>query len=92
MKPENFFQNMENVANGIFRVNLHLHTTASDGKFTIPDLFDQLSEYAKTVKNPPFIVSITDHDNVEGAKEAIRYMAANPEKFKHVLFAPGNRI
>ena len=50
-------------------VDLHLHTTASDGTLTPTQLIDQIS--ATTLRT----VAITDHDSTEGVAEAIE--AAN---------------
>ncbi|WP_297429254.1 PHP domain-containing protein [Clostridium sp.] len=47
--------------------DFHIHSNYSDGKFSISELLDlyKKSEYD--------IVSITDHDTMEGCKEAIEY-------------------
>ena len=49
------------------KVDLHMHTNFSDGKFSPKTLIN----YAK--KSGLSIVSITDHDNVNGLTEAIKY-------------------
>ena len=54
-------------------VDLHLHTTASDGTLTPRQLIDQLA--ATSLK----IVAITDHDSTNGVSEAIEAAAAHPQ-------------
>jgi len=82
-KPENF-----DPASPDFCVNLHLHTTASDGKFTPETLFNEIIK-----QDNKFVVSITDHDTTDGVKKALEYIAKetkkNLDKFKNVRFAPG---
>ncbi len=83
----------KNVLNGTFRINLHMHTFHSDGNMSVQELLDQAVKYAafrKTKgKTDPFIVSITDHDILEGTKEAIKIIAEAPEKYKNIRFVPG---
>ena len=66
-----------------FHVNLHIHTTNSDGKMTIGSLLKQAAEYSNIVKPfgqaYNFIIAITDHDTTEGAKKALKLIAKNPE-------------
>ena len=60
------------VKSGQFKANLHVHTQYSDGEMSIKELLD-LSEYiAKT--NPEFITAITDHDTIDGDKEASKFI------------------
>lgn len=89
-KSENFStgNNFENVLNGKFRINLHVHLN-SDGTMSARELLDQSARYAdyrKTVlhKEDPVVIGITDHDMLEGAKEAVRIIANNPEKYKNI--------
>lgn len=80
----------ENIANGKYRANLHIHTTASDGFFSPQELLDKAAEYADHVKklNPkektPFVIAITDHDCMESTKEAIKIIEKNPLKYKNL--------
>ena len=48
------------------RIDLHIHTTYSDGEYTPLEILQLCNQ--RRVK----IISITDHNNIEGAKEAIR--------------------
>lgn len=79
----------ENVESGKFAANLHLHTTYSDGTFTVPELMEQASKYAdsrveKLGKDNPFYLAITDHDTLEGCREAVNIVLNNPEKYKNL--------
>jgi predicted metal-dependent phosphoesterase TrpH len=94
-KSENFScgTNFKNVLNGVFGINLHIHTQYSDGKLTIKELLDQSAKYAEyrkaLNKNSPVIVAITDHDTIDGAKEAVKIIANNPEKYKDIRVVLG---
>lgn len=59
-------------------IDLHAHTTASDGEKTPTELIDMALE-----KNLEAI-AITDHDTVDGIREAYEY-----SKDKDILFVPG---
>lgn len=86
------FKQKENVKNHIFSVNLHVHTRFSDGKFDIEELLNQAASYGDELmkeKNQPFVFSITDHDCVQGVKEAIKLIYKNPEKYKNIRFVTG---
>ena len=54
-------------------VDLHMHTTASDGTRTPTELVRQLGE--TTLR----LVAITDHDSLEGIAEARRELANHPQ-------------
>lgn len=49
---------------GVFCANLHVHTHYSDGKMKVSDVIN------KTKEIPNMFCAITDHDTLEGAKEA----------------------
>ena len=49
----------------ISRVDLHLHTTASDGKFSPSELV------AMVLERDLLVIAITDHDTTEGIDEAL---------------------
>jgi predicted metal-dependent phosphoesterase TrpH len=49
-------------------IDLHIHTTASDGSYSPIELVD----YA--VKKKLSAVAITDHDNMDGVEEAMEYI------------------
>ena len=59
-------------------IDLHTHTTASDGEFTPSELIDLAID--KNIK----VLSITDHDTIDGLKAAVEYV-----KNKDILFIPG---
>jgi len=91
---EAIFPNRENVRSGKFAANLHLHTIYSDGKLTIPELLEQATKYAdqrveKLGKENPFFLAITDHDTIQGCKEAINIVLKEPEKYKNLRLVLG---
>lgn len=53
---------------GDFKANLHIHTEYSDGFMTVRELLDNAEKISE--KNNDFLIAITDHDTIDGAKEA----------------------
>ena len=49
------------------RIDLHVHTSASDGDLKPEELVDL------AVRNNLSAIAITDHDTISGVKEAIKY-------------------
>lgn len=90
---EVIFPKNENVKSGKFAANFHLHTEYSDGKITVPELLEQASKYAdervKLGHKTPFYIAITDHDTVEGCKEAVNLILKDPEKYKNLRLVLG---
>lgn len=94
-KSENFSagNNFENILNGRFWINLHTHLN-SDGTMSARELLDQTAKYAdyrKKVlhKENPVVIGITDHDMLEGAKEAVEIIANNPERYENIRVVLG---
>ncbi len=88
------FKDLSNVENHSYRANLHLHTRYSDGNLTVPEVLEQAVEYADRVaeKNPsksPFVLAITDHDTVNGCKEAVEIIGKNPWKYRNLRLVLG---
>ena len=95
---------LNGVFNKTFRASMHNHTTYSDGRMSIQELLDQSAEYADVVAekiknntnieaaNAPFTIAITDHDTLDGCKEAVKIIAANPEKYKNLRVVLGVEI
>lgn len=54
------------VESGDFCANLHIHTNHSDGILNVPILIEKSKEI------PNMLCAITDHDTLEGAKEAYK--------------------
>ena len=65
-----------------FTVDFHLHTTASDGTLTPTELVKLLAG------NGLKLISITDHDSLEGIAEAKRELANHPQ----MTLVPGVEI
>ena len=70
-----------------FNINLHMHTKKSDGEMEPVELLDKIQEYAEK-RGKPFLFAITDHDNIDAAKEIITAIASNPQKYNMILYAP----
>lgn len=94
LTPEDFNvgKDLKNVKDGLFKANLHIHTTDSDGLMQVEELLDQAVKYANRMKNPPFIFSVTNHDVLNDTKKVLELIAKNPDKYKNVRFVPGIEI
>lgn len=60
------------------KIDLHIHTTASDGKLTPTELIDL------AIKRGIKAIAITDHNNINGIEEAVKYSQG-----KNIEFIPG---
>lgn len=88
---------MRNVESGKYGANLHIHSTHSDGHLTISEILDQAVRYAdernqKLGINEPFYIAITDHNTLEGSKEALDLIYKNPQKYKNIKVVLGVEI
>lgn len=92
-------KDFDGARNMTFRVNLHNHTTASDGKLTVEQFLEQARKYADRIARntqsddkPPFTIAITDHDTLDGCRDALNILAADPEKYKNLKVVLGSEI
>lgn len=100
-KTQDGYVNLSGKHNGTYRANMHMHTQHSDGKLTVQELLDKSAKYADEVaqkfenttgveaKHAPFTIAITDHDTLEGCKEAVDIIYKNPEKYKNLRVVLG---
>lgn len=58
----------------LIEVDMHIHTTASDGQHSPIEIYEKIKETNK-IK----IFSITDHDTIAGVKELQNYLIKNPD-------------
>jgi predicted metal-dependent phosphoesterase TrpH len=56
-----------NMTDQISKADLHIHTTASDGAATVPELLEYVVQMTDLR-----VIAITDHDSITAAKEASR--------------------
>lgn len=68
---------------GQFKANLHVHTQYSDGEMSIAELLGFADDIAKNT--PDFITAITDHDTIDGDKEAVKLI----NNYKHANICLG---
>ena len=92
---------LSGVPNRTFRATMHMHTVHSDGMMTVRELLNQSAKYADEVaeslknnpeakaKHAPFTIAITDHDTLEGCKEAVQIISENPEKYQNLRVVLG---
>lgn len=92
-------ENLSGVKNRTLRINLHNHTTASDGKLTPAEILEQARKWADEIvakhgndNKPPFVLGITDHDCVDGAKEIVNIVSQNPEKYRNLKIVLGGEF
>ncbi|MBE7703292.1 MAG: hypothetical protein E7Z89_04495 [Cyanobacteria bacterium SIG28] len=91
--PQIYTPSEENLKNGVFQANLHMHTTNSDGSVSVEFLMNQAQIYAeKFLNGKPFYLAITDHNTVLGAKDVIKVLQENPDKYKNVKVITGMEI
>lgn len=73
---------------GEFRANLHIHTQYSDGTMSVKELLDNAKKITNT--NRDFLFAITDHDTIEGTKEA--FELSKKEEYKNLNICFGVEI
>ena len=95
-KIERDNHNLTGVKNKTFRASFHNHTNNSDGHSSVKDFLEQAAKYAdevaefhknnplKKAPNAPFTIAISDHDTIEGCKEAVKIISQNPDKYKNL--------
>lgn len=82
----------ENLKNHKFCVNLHVHTSASDGLSDIRTILDSAVKIAdENFINSGFgfMLAITDHDTVENAVNAVKIITSDKEKYKNLKLVLG---
>ena len=83
----------ENIINGKYIANLHMHTIYSDGKSSVEYLLDTAQAYAeKYLNGENFYMAITDHNTILGTKELIRVLQKNARKYKNIKVVAGIEI
>lgn len=65
----------------------------SDGEVSVENRMAEAQQYAKeNIKNGYMVIAITDHNTVNGAKEIIKILEQNPNKYDHIKIIPGIEI
>lgn len=75
---DNFNPQSEN-----YIANLHTHTIFSDGAATVEDILNEAQLRAEKCGNN-FLVGINDHDTLNSAKETVKLVSKNSEKYKNL--------
>ncbi len=77
-----------NTKNAIFQANFHIHTVNSDGMMTVPEFLDLGARYADKFaarhKGEKVYLALTDHDTVNGPKQALKLLLQNPQKYQNL--------
>ena len=95
LSEQNYVETRENLRNGTFLADLHSHSKFSDGTIQIQELLEQAAAYGNKlaqINNKKFIFALSDHDGIEGVKEALRIIAQNPDKYKNIKFVPAAEL
>lgn len=69
------------------RADLHLHTTFSDGTATPEETLNFVLS-----RTDLSVVAVTDHDTIDGALRARRYVEEHPDVFGHVQVIVGEEV
>lgn len=70
---------------GEFSANLHIHTNHSDGSMSVKELLYSAKEITEKY-NKDFLFAITDHDTINGTKEALELSKQKEFKNLNVTF------
>lgn len=95
LTEQNYVASENNIKNGIFLADLHSHSNFSDGQISVENLLNQAVEYGNKLEKlngKKFIFALSDHDGIDGVKEAMKIIAKNPEKFKNIKFVPAAEV
>lgn len=91
--PEIYTPSPDNIKQGVFRANFHMHTLQSDGKASVKQRLDDAQKYAQEhIKDGYMYIAITDHNTVLGAKEVVRLLQKHPGKYKNIKIIPGMEV
>ena len=95
LKEENFIASEKNLKDGTFLADLHSHSNFSDGKASVETILNQAAEYGNKlnkINGKKFILALSDHDGIDGVKEALKIIAQNPEKYENIRFIPAAEV
>ena len=88
-----YIPSKENIINGIYQANLHMHTLNSDGNASVKERMDEAQNYAQHyIKNGYMYIAITDHNTINGAKEVVEILQKNPNKYKNIKIILGMEV
>ena len=91
--PQIYTPSKNNIEKGVYRANLHMHTTFSDGASSVRTLLDMAQEYAENNLNGEVMyLAITDHNTVLGTQELVRVLQTSPGKYTKIKVTPGIEI
>lgn len=91
LTEQNYVASPQNLENGVFLADLHSHSNYSDGVISVEDLLNQAAAYGdklQKLKGKKFIFALSDHDGIDGVKEALKIIVRNPEKYQNIKFIP----
>lgn len=74
------------VGHQVVKVDLHTHSSCSDGLMTPDRLLDT------ALMGGIRVLSITDHDTLDGSLQAMRSIAGTPERFGDLILVPGVEV
>lgn len=95
LSEQNYIASENNIKNGIFLADLHSHSNYSDGQISVEKLLDEAAQYGNKLNKmngKKFIFALSDHDGIDGVKEALKIIAQNPKKYENIKFVPAAEI
>ena len=95
LKEENYVLTETNLRNGTFLADLHSHSNHSDGTISVENLLNEAAEYGdklQKLNGKKFMFALSDHDGVDGVKEALKIIALNPKKYENIRFVPATEV
>ena len=95
LSEQNYVASENNIKNGIFLADLHSHSNYSDGQISVEKLLDEAAQYGdklNKMNGKKFIFALSDHDGIDGVKEALKIIAQNPKKYENIKFVPAAEI
>jgi hypothetical protein len=95
LTEQNYVASESNIKNGTFLADLHSHSNFSDGKASVETILNQAADYGNKlskINGKKFIFALSDHDGVDGVKEALKIIVENPQKYENIRFVPAAEI
>lgn len=95
LNRQNYIASKENVANFVFRADLHSHSNFSDGLGDVKSILNQVADYANKLKaktGENFIFALSDHSELGGIEKALEIISQNPKAYKNISFVPAVEI
>lgn len=89
-------ENFSGVKTRTFCINLHNHTTASDGTLEPLEALEKSTKYGDKIAQMRagkfYMYGISDHDTMDGAQEIVKTIVQDPYKYRNLKLVTGSEI